>query len=35
MGIADEATVAVAATMKRKAGMLIRMERTQGFVVAH
>ena len=35
MGIAYEATVAVAASVKGKAGMLIRMERTQGLMVAH
>ena len=35
MGIADEATVAVAATVEGKRRMLIRMERTQGLMVAH
>ena len=35
MGIADEAAVTVLAPVEGEAGMLIRMERAQGFMVAH
>ena len=35
MGVTDIALVAVAATVEGEAGMLVRMERAQGFMVAH